>query len=193
MKLFEYRRIADEKLKGKSNLSALVYLIYSLIIGALSSIAGIGLVLLGGPVNLGWANFIYGAYHGEKVDVITLFKSFNKDILKSIVLGAVSTIYIFLWGLLFIIPGVVKYYSYSMIYFIQLENPDLHYEEVITRSREMMTGNKWRLFCLELSYIGWYALSFLTFGVLLFWVMPKVRMAKYEFYRQISFDPLHIK
>ena len=84
-------------------------------------------------------------------------------------------------------------YSYSMIYFIQLENPDMHYEEVITKSRKIMKGNKGRLFCIHLSYIGWFILSALTFGILLFWVMPKVQMAKYELYRQISFDPLLIK
>lgn len=193
MKIFDYHRIADEKLTGKGNLSALVYLIYSLIIGALSSMAGIGLLLLGGPVHLGFANYIYDVYHGENVDVVTLFKPFNKDILKPIILGAVSTIYIALWSLLFVIPGIIKMYSYSMIYFIQLENPDMHYEEVITKSRKIMKGNKGRLFCIHLSYIGWFILSALTFGILLFWVMPKVQMAKYELYRQISFDPLLIK
>ncbi len=193
MKIFDYHRIADEKLTGKGNLSALVYLIYSLIIGALSSMAGVGLLLLGGPVHLGLANYIYDVYHGENVDVVTLFKPFNKDILKSIILGAVSAIYIALWSLLFVIPGIIKMYSYSMIYFIQLENPDMHYEEVITKSRKIMKGNKGRLFCIHLSYIGWFILSALTFGILLFWVMPKVQMAKYELYRQISFDPLLIK
>ncbi|NLN80823.1 MAG: DUF975 family protein [Erysipelotrichia bacterium] len=193
MKIFDYHRIADEKLTGKGNLSALVYLIYSLIIGALSSMAGVGLLLLGGPVHLGLANYIYDVYHGENVDVVTLFKPFNKDILKSIILGAVSAIYIALWSLLFVIPGIIKMYSYSMIYFIQLENLDMHYEEVITKSRKIMKGNKGRLFCIHLSYIGWFILSALTFGILLFWVMPKVQMAKYELYRQISFDPLLIK
>lgn len=192
MKLSEFRLIADQKLTGNSNLAALVYFIYALIVGALSSMAGVGLILLGGPMHLGLSYFVYEMYHGRSVDVVTLFKPINKDVLKPIVLGAVSTIYIMLWSLLFVIPGIIKMYSYSMIYFIQIENPDMHYEETITKSRMMMRGNKGRLFLLHLSYIGWYILSILTFGILFFWVMPKVHMATYEFYRSINNDPVLI-
>ena len=61
----------------------------------------------------------------------------------------------FLWTLLLIIPGIIKTYSYAMTPYIFAEHPDMTATEAITESRQVMDGNKWRLFCLEFSFIGW--------------------------------------
>ena len=84
-----------------------------------------------------------------------------------------------------IIPGIIKSLSYSMSYFILLDNPDMSANDARKESMEMMDGNKGRLFCLYLSYIGWYLLSILTFGILLFWVGPSVRTATAFFYQSL--------
>ncbi|MFA7020177.1 MAG: DUF975 family protein [Bacilli bacterium] len=186
MQLFEFRRIADERLRGKWTEAALFQFLYSLLVGFVTSIGGIGMLILGGPINMGYAMFIDDMYRGERPNIATLVKGFDEKLSDRILLGLISQLYLMLWYLLFFIPGIIKSFSYSMIYFIQLDNPDMHYEDIITRSRKIMDGNKWRLFCLYLSHIGWYILVFLTFGILSFWVEPKVNLAKYAMYQEIK-------
>lgn len=186
MSLFEFRRIADQKLDGKWSEAALVQFLYSLFVGFVTSIGGIGMFVLGGPINIGYAMFIDEVYRGERPNIATLVKGFDDKLGDRILLGLVSQLYLMLWSMLFIIPGIIKSFSYSMIYFIQLENSDMHYEDIIMRSRKIMNGNKWRLFCLYLSHIAWYILVFLTFGILSFWVEPKVNLAKYAMYQEIK-------
>ena len=88
--------------------------------------------------------------------------------------------------MLFFIPGLVKSYSYAMTFYIQKENPEMSGTEAITKSREIMHGNKWRLFCLDFSFVGWYLLSALTCGVLMIWVLPYHMAAHAAFYEEIK-------
>jgi uncharacterized membrane protein len=82
-------------------------------------------------------------------------------------------LFVFLWTLLFIIPGIVKAYEYRMIVYIMGENPDMDRQEAFTLSKKMMSGQKWKAFVLDLSFIGWYLLSLCTFGLLnVFYVSP---------------------
>ena len=82
-------------------------------------------------------------------------------------------LYTFLWGLLFVIPGIIKGYSYRMVPYILTEHPDMEPEEAIRLSQQMMNGNKWAAFVLDLSFIGWELLSAATFGLLgIFYVNP---------------------
>ena len=70
--------------------------------------------------------------------------------------------------------------------FILFENPDMSADDAITKSCEIMDGHRWELFCLEFSYIGWAILCLLTFGILIFWVGPRMQAARYAFYLNIS-------
>ena len=74
-------------------------------------------------------------------------------------------LYTYLWSLLFIIPGIIKSYSYRMVPYILTENPQMDASEAITLSRKMMDGQKWNAFVLDLSFIGWYILGVLAFGI----------------------------
>ncbi|MDE7178353.1 MAG: DUF975 family protein [Lachnospiraceae bacterium] len=92
-------------------------------------------------------------------------------------------LYIFLWALLFIIPGIVKMYQYLMVPYLLSEYPDMEYHEALARSRDMMEGNKWRAFVLGLSFILWDFLGTLTFGIVeIFYVNP---------YRNLTFAALY--
>lgn len=95
-------------------------------------------------------------------------------------------LYVFLWTLLFIIPGIVAGYSYAMTSYILAENPELTASEAIEASKQMMTGNRWRLFCLQFSFIGWDILSALTFGIGGLWLTPYKQAATAAFYREVS-------
>ena len=69
------------------------------------------------------------------------------------------------WNLTFI-GGIIKKYEYSMIPYILAENPTMGRKDAFFLSRQLMRGNKWRMFLLHLSFIGWSILSLLTFGIL---------------------------
>ena len=97
-----------------------------------------------------------------------------------------QSVYVLLWSLLFIIPGILAAYSYAMTEFILAENPDLTASEAIAQSKEIMYGNRWRLFCLHFSFIGWDILSSLTLGIGNLWLRPYKQAANAAFYREIS-------
>ena len=96
-------------------------------------------------------------------------------------------VFLVLWGLLFIIPALIKGYSYCMVPFILTEHPELSATEVITRSREMMNGHKWRAFLLDLSFIGWILLGVLTLGLgLIFWTEPYMYSTRAALYLKLK-------
>ena len=97
-------------------------------------------------------------------------------------------IFIALWSLLLIIPGIVKSLSYAMTPYILEENPELSANEAIDRSRAMMRGHKYDLLWLYLSFIGWFLLSFLTLGIGLLWLIPYVETAQAAFYEDVKAD-----
>ena len=95
-------------------------------------------------------------------------------------------LYVFLWSLLLVIPGIVASYSYAMTEYILAEQPELTAGEAIARSKEMMSGNRWRLCCLHLSFIGWDILCLVTMGIGNLWLQPYKQAADAAFYREIS-------
>ncbi len=98
-----------------------------------------------------------------------------------------TDLYNSLWLMLFIIPGIVKAYSYSMVPYIITDHPELSSNEVITMSRKMMQGNKWRAFCLDLSFLGWIILGILTCGlVLVFWTSPYMESTTAALYNELK-------
>ena len=88
--------------------------------------------------------------------------------------------------MLFVIPGIIASYSYSMMHFVMAENPDMRANEAIRESKRLMKGNKWRFFCLQLSFIGWELLSFLTLGLGVFFLLPYIHAANAEFYAELK-------
>lgn len=97
-------------------------------------------------------------------------------------------LFIALWTLLFILPGIVKAFSYALTPYILEENPDLSANEAIDHSRAMMKGHKFDLFYLYLSFIGWFFLSFLTLGIGFFWLIPYMYTAQAAFYEDVKAD-----
>jgi len=96
-------------------------------------------------------------------------------------------IFLALWSCLFIIPGIVKMYSYRMVPYILADDPDISATDAITRSREMMNGHKWNTFVLDLSFIGWSILSALTLGILyIFYVGPYMYGTDAELYQTLK-------
>ena len=96
-------------------------------------------------------------------------------------------LYLLLWTMLLIVPGIIKAYSYRMVPYILTDHPELTPNEVITRSREMMDGNKWQSFLLDLSFIGWIVLGIVTLGLgLVFWTAPYMQSSNAALYLKLS-------
>jgi len=95
-------------------------------------------------------------------------------------------LYVILWALLLIIPGIVKMYQYYMVPYILTDNPDMEYRAALDKSREMMEGNKWKTFVLGLSFILWDFLGALTFGIVeVFYVQPYRHLTFAALYREL--------
>ncbi len=134
------------------------------------------------PIELGCSKFFIKNSE-EPADVRNVLYAFDhgyKNIVKALFL---RDLYVILWSLLFVIPGIVKSYEYRMIPYILAENPDLSPEAAFELSKKMMTGSKWKTFVLDLSFIGWNILAVLTCGILsIFYVNPYVYATNAELY-----------
>ena len=189
MKAKDYRQSAWKSLGGKWGVCVLAFLIFDLISGACAggTYVGVGAIIgliIMGPITLGTSIIALNVARDKDVEVGMLFKGFN-DFTRSLVLYITNNILIALWTLLFFIPGIIKTFSYSMSYYILIDNPNLTANEARKKSMALMKGNKWRLFCLEFSFIGWLLLSLLTFGILMFWVAPYMEVARAKFYMSL--------
>lgn len=164
----------------------LVLLLGDLIVGA-GSVIPFGFLLLYGPISYGMTKISMklARQSNGKVDFGDLFKGFSEDFANTFLLGLMRELFTLLWTLLFIIPGIVKSYSYSMAFYIQNDAPDKDWNTCITESRKMMNGHKWQLFVLDLSFIGWFIVGYLCCGIGLLWVAPYYTQARTNFYEQL--------
>ena len=141
--------------------------------------------IIGCVVSIGYARYNMDLMDGEEGEMGTLFDYFPqwKTMVK---VGLLQTLYVLLWSLLFIIPGIIAALRYAMTPYILAENPEMEAGEAIDASKELMDGNKWRLFCLGFSFIGWEILaSFVpVIGGLL--LLPYTNAANAAFYRDIT-------
>ena len=186
MRAKDFRQSAWQSLSGKWGVCVLVFLIFDVISGACAglsyfAVGAIAMLIVMGPLTIGYSKVALNVARDKDAEIGMLFDGF-KDFSRSLVLYITNNIFIMLWSFLFIIPGIIKSYAYSMSYYILLDDPTISANDARKKSIEMMKGNKWRLFCLQFSFIGWYLLSMLTFGILLFWVSPYMQVAEAKFY-----------
>ena len=139
-------------------------------------------LILGGVVQLGYAQYLLKQQDREINSVKDLFSKFDyfgQGFLQLFL----RNLYSFLWGLLFLIPGIVKTFAYAMTPFIMAENPNLTANEAITISKEKMNGHKGELFWLSLTFFGWSLLAALTGGIGYIFLNPYINAAYAAFYR----------
>ena len=190
----DYRLRAKQSLEGNWGVMILSMVVYAVLMGALAYTA-VGSILATGILAFGLATVSLSIYRGRGARLEMLFEGLKCDFASQIVAGILYTVFLALWSLLLWIPGIIKSYSYAMTFYILRDNEGMSGNDAITRSREMMDGHKWELFCLHVSFIGWILLSMLTFGILLIYVAPYMKMANTAFYenlkqQQEAFRPL---
>lgn len=166
----------------------MIILILGLISCGISIVPYLGSVislLITGPFALGLAIVFLKLVRGEEVNVELMFEGF-KDFTRSFIAGVLVYIYIGLWCLLLIIPGIIASYAYSMTFFILADNHNLTANEAIKASKELMQGHKTELFMLDLSFIGWILLGILSCGIGFLWISSYIYTARAIFYHEIK-------
>ena len=166
-------------------LGVILAFILFLVLSALLDATAIGVLFLG---VLAYAHSVFHLelVKSKKAKPGAMFRSMFKGFLKKWGASLLTALYLFLWSLLLIVPGIVKSYAYAMTPYILHEKPKMSVSQAITKSREMMRGYKWKLFLLDLSFIGWMLLSVVTLGLALFYAWPYYQAARAEFYKQIK-------
>lgn len=155
-----------------------------LILGAIAF--AVVFFILGSIIEVGYARFNLDLVDRQKQAELNTLFSFFPNWKTTAMTNFVKGLYIFLWTLLLIIPGIIASYSYAMTGYILADNPELTPGEAIAQSKEMMDGNRWRLFCLQFSFVGWSILAALTLGIGNLWLTPYRQAATAAFYREVS-------
>lgn len=194
----EYKNMALQSLEGNWAKAAVASLITFIVMEAIGSGPSFfmqptppsmiwqGLVpILLLPISWGLMVFFLRIIRQEDTAYSRLFDGFHQygrilwaELLKGI--------YVFLWTLLLVIPGIIKTYSYAMTDFILKDNPDMNGEQAICESMRIMQGHKMQLFLLDLSMIGWVILSCLTAGIGFLFLVPYVYSAHAHFYEELK-------
>lgn len=160
------------------------FIVYNIIYLLISIIPVAGIViqlLIAGPFTLGWTCYVLKLARGEPVTLGLIFSGFN-DFLRAFVTFLLTSIYIFLWTLLLIVPGILAILNYSMTYYILLDNPGMGANDAIGLSKKMMYGHRWKYFCLCWRFFGWLLLCIVTFGIAVLWVQPYIMVTIAKFY-----------
>ena len=181
----DYRKQAWQALSGQWGTMVIICLLYSALLSVLTY-TGIGALLFGGVLMIGLSSATLSLLRAHHSRAEYIFDGFKYNLTNALLASVLYNVFIALWTMLFIIPGIVKTYSYAMTFYILRDNPDLPANDAITESRRMMNGNKFRLFCLHLSFIGWMIFSAFTFGILLLWVIPYLQTANAAFYESLK-------
>ena len=183
------RAQARESLNGKWRPIIVVTIMLSLPIFILSMISVLGTIidfLLFGVVWISYLSFFLPIARNKKVRVNTLFSEFKRyefytmvylQFLLKLIIGTI----------IFIIPGLIAKYRYQLVPFVIADNPNItNPADALNKCKILMKGNKWRLFTLQMSFIGWWFLSVLTFGIGFLWLVPYMNVTFAKLYDDIS-------
>jgi uncharacterized membrane protein len=179
---------AREALKGKWGLAigvVLVYMVFAIGCSFVSIAGPIASLLLTGPLVLGLAIFVLSLSRNQNPRFEQMFEGFNRfgTALGTYLLVA---LFVILWCLLLIVPGIIAALSYSMTFFILADDNSVRAMEAIDRSKKMMFGYKAKLFRLSLRFLGWALLCILTLGIGLLWLIPYMQVTMAKFYDDVK-------
>lgn len=145
------------------------------------------------PLEVGCKRF-FTRNLNQKARVSELAYSFDNNYMNIVKTCFLRDIYVLLWALLLIIPGIIKKYEYRMIPYLLADHPEMSREEAFARSKELMKGQKWNAFVLDLSFLGWEILSALTLMILgIFYVAPYRNMTNAALYEKLEYGSIAIE
>jgi uncharacterized membrane protein len=194
------RATARKSLAGKWSTSAVVSFLTLTAV-----VMGMGSMFFSGPIALFCTLagifitpiMLYGLFvvflrniRGEQMSIKGLFVGFLRygNVLSTMLL---MHLYIILWSLAGIIPGIIKAYSYALTPYILHDHPEMGGNEAIRKSAEMMKGYKRQLFLMDLSFAGWGLLCILSLGIGFLWLIPYMQSARSAFYEEVR-SPVYV-
>ena len=175
---------AREALSGRWGLALGTFILYMLIMAA-SGTVFIGTLLIGGAFAVGISTFGLSIARKEEARLEMIFSGF-KNFGNALILYLLIAIFVFLWTLLLIIPGIIAQISYAMAYFIMSDEPNIGAMDAINKNKKMMYGYKWKYFCLCCRFIGWFILGVLSLGIGFLWIVPYLNISFAEFYEDVK-------
>jgi len=196
----ELKSLARKQLKGRWGKMALYCFVYLAIITVPSIVIGFNSdsmsssnveftfdilsLIISGPISLGISYFCLNFIKDEEEikDILFGFKKFGKAFVASLLTSIVTII----GFILLIVPGIIASFMFSQVYYILAENEDMSAIEAMKESARIMKGNKFRLFILGLSFIGWFILGVITLGIGFLWITPYYTITATNFYKEIS-------
>ena len=131
----------------------------------------LSLIFIGNVISVGEQYYFIKNHYGNPA-LNEIFQGFKGNYLNVVKIMLIMELKITLWLLLLVVPGIIKAYEYSMIPYLLAENPNITTDEAFSLSKQMTTGQKMNLFVLDLSFLGWYFLGFLCFGIGALFVKP---------------------
>lgn len=158
--------------------------VLSLVIFYLLYFAVIFLVIF--PLAVGIMRYFLNVCKGEKAQVSDLAYAYKSNLGNVIIMLIKETVFVWLWSLLFIIPGIIKTYQYFMIEYMVADNANLDRKRAFEITKAAMKGNKWRTFVLGLSFIGWMLLCSITCGIGYLFLAPYMSATYSHYYLELK-------
>ena len=138
-------------------------------------------------IRIGFNRFLMSARYG-RTDIGLVFSSFKQgQYMNAVKVMFKKELNVFLWSLLFLIPGIIKSYEYWMVSYIVAENPYISKERALEISSRTTDGEKWNIFVLNLSFIGWNLLGMLACGIGTLFVTPYYEATMAELYGALRY------
>ncbi|MDU6856042.1 MAG: DUF975 family protein [Zhenhengia sp.] len=184
----EVKTASKEQLKGRWGIVGGLFLVITILLIGIQFIPYIGFLgnyIMSGACTLSYIIICFKVIQREPLGIEDAFSGF-KNFGKSIGLFFWQLLWVFLWTLLFIIPGIIKSYSYCMSFYILADHPEITVREALNESKRMTQGHKMDLFILQLSFIGWGILATLTFGIGYFWLIPYMQVTMANTYKKLA-------
>lgn len=181
-------KMARESLAGKWGLAIGVSVVYVLVLMAVQMVPRIGWLaslIITGPMVLGMSIFYLNLSRDKGAEFKQMFDGFERFV-TAMYAYLLMMVFILLWSLLLIIPGIIAAYSYAMTFYILGDDKSIGAMEAINRSKKMMYGYKWKFFFLSCRFIGWALLCILTLGIGYLWLVPYTQTSLAKFYDDIK-------
>ena len=141
-----------------------------------------------GAIQYGYYVYSLKVFKKENTGVMELFSHFPM-MLKVLGLSLYMGLFIWLWSLLFIIPGIIAALRYSQAFYVLAENPDMSIRDCVIESKLLMKGHLWEFIILGLSFILWILLALITFGIGYLYVVPYMQITMAGYYLSLKPAP----
>jgi len=172
-------------------LLVLIILAASGIVNVIPGVGSIVALVITGPLTYAVSYmFLKQARDNQQINFEDLARGFKDDFAGTFLIYLMTTIFTALWSLLFVIPGIIKAYSYSMAYYLKADHPEYTWKQCISESQRIMNGHKMELFIQDLSFIGWIIVGSLCLGIGTLWVDAYMNAARAQFYKNVLCAPV---